>query len=224
MIDNDTTVLTASDGHEFAAYMAKPDGPVRGAIVVVQEIFGVNSHIRSVADGFAADGFFAIAPSLFDRIRPNVQMGYTPEDIQTGIQLKDQQDLEKAMLDCAAAVREGQKAGKVGIVGYCWGGAIAWASAAHIPALGAAVSYYGGGTTEMADLQPQCPVLFHYGELDQKIPLDGVAKLQAAHPDQAFHLYKADHGFNCDQRGSFDAQAARLARERTVTFFAQHLD
>jgi len=215
--------LVAADGHRFDAYIADPAGRARGAIVVVQEIFGVNSHIRSVADGYAADGYLAIAPALFDRVKKNVELGYTPEDIAKGRELKAAAPTEPALLDIAAAAQAAASAGKVGIVGYCWGGFLAWMAAAKLAGFACAVPYYGGGMLDHADLVPRCPVMCHFGERDNMIPAEGVRKLAAKHSGQQVYLYAADHGFNCDQRGSWDAPAATLARERTLAFLRAHV-
>ena len=215
--------LTAADGHKLGAYLAKPAGAPRGAIVVVQEIFGVNDHIRKVADGYAVDGYLAIAPALFDRIRAGIEIGYTMAEIQEGFGYKTATKTEDALLDIEAAVKEASKSGKVGIVGYCWGGFLAWMSAAHVSGLSAAAPYYGGGIPDVASEQPRCPVMLHFGEKDSYIPMEGVAKVKAAHPSQSVHVYDADHGFNCDQRGSWHEPSARLARERTLEFFRKHI-
>jgi carboxymethylenebutenolidase len=215
--------LTASDGHRLAAYRAEPSRESRGAIVVIQEIFGVNSHIRAVADGYAADGYVAIAPALFDRAERNVDIGYTPEDIARGREIRARIASEMAMKDVEAAVKAVSGAGKVGIVGYCWGGLIAWLASANVPGLACAVSYYGGGMPDHIGIAPRCPVMAHFGERDQHIPLEGVRKLAAAHPRHTVHIYAADHGFNCDQRGSYDAAAAQLARSRTLECFRQYV-
>ena len=215
--------LIASDGHKLDAYRADPAGKPRGAVVVVQEIFGVNSHIRSVADGYAADGYLAIAPALFDRARRNVELGYAPEDIAAGRELKAASPTDAALLDIAAAVRAAAPAGKVGVVGYCWGGYLTWMAAAKLPSLSCAVPYYGGGILDNADVVLRCPVMCHFGERDSMIPVEGVKKLAAKYGDQQIFVYPADHGFNCDQRGSYDASSARLARERTLEFLRQHV-
>jgi carboxymethylenebutenolidase len=206
--------LTAADGHKLDAYVAEPKGKPRGAIIVVQEIFGVNSHVRGVTDGYAADGYLAIAPAMFDRAERKFESGYSQDDIQRG---------REAMADVTAALGEAKQAGKVGIVGYCWGGTVVWLAAARVPGLAAAVSYYGGGVPNFMDEQPRCPVMFHFGEKDASIPLEKAKAVAAAHPDAISHFYPAGHGFNCDQRGSYDAIAARVARERTLEFFAKHL-
>ena len=217
--------LVAADGHRLGAYVAAPQGAARGAIVVIQEIFGVNSHIRSVADGYAAEGYLAVAPALFDRLERGLEIGYGDADIQRGIALKGKSPNDKALLDIAAAIAHAQQAGggKVGSVGYCWGGLLSWLSACSLDGLAAAVCYYGGGMPDQKQLQPRCPVLAHFGRQDHAIPLAGVEAFRAAQPGVEVHLYDAGHGFNCDQRGSYDAASAKLARERSLAFFAAHL-
>lgn len=215
--------LVAADGFRLSAWRAEPTGTARGAVVVAQEIFGVNSHIRAVCDGYAADGYVAIAPALFDRVRPGIDLGYAPEDIAIGRDLKAAAPIAAALLDVAAAQAAVAGAGRTGVVGYCWGGYVAWMAAARLPGFACAVTYYGGGMIEAIAEQPRCPVMMHFGELDPMIPVPGVERLRAAHPAQQVHLYAANHGFNCDHRGSFDASAATLARTRTLEFFRQHL-
>ena len=214
--------LQAADGHRLAAYRAVPAGKPRGALVVVQEIFGVNSHIRAVADGYAADGWLAIAPAMFDRVERGIELGYTPADIERGRELKGGCSNDHALLDIAAAVDTVRSAGKVAVIGYCWGGTLAWLAACRQPGLSAAVSYYGGGIGELIDLTPRCPVLAHFGERDASIPLTVPEALRKAHPEVEIHIYPAGHGFNCDQRGSFDAPSAKLARERSLAFLKTH--
>ena len=215
--------LVAADGHVLAAYRAEPSGPPRGAIVVVQEIFGVNRHIRAVTDSFARDGYLAIAPAMFDRIERNVELGYTPETVAAGRALKAKASLDGAMADVRAAVAEAAKAGKVGVVGYCWGGYVAWMASAYVEGLACAVPYYGGGILDHSDISPRCPVMAHFGERDAGIPAEGVRQLAARHSKHEIYLYDADHGFHCDERGSYDATAAKLARERTLGFFRTHV-
>jgi carboxymethylenebutenolidase len=215
--------LIAADGHKLAAYRADPEGKPRGAIVVIQEIFGVNSHIQSVADGFAADGYLAIAPALFDRVQRNVDLGYSPEDIAKGREIRAKVSADMALKDTEAAIKAASGAGKVGIVGYCWGGLVTWLAAAKLGGLACAVPYYGGGILDNAELEPRVPLMGHFGERDQHIPVEGVKKLAARHPKQQIFIYAADHGFNCDQRGSWDAPAAKQARERTLAFFRKHV-
>ncbi|MGH8668835.1 MAG: dienelactone hydrolase family protein [Burkholderiales bacterium] len=215
--------LTAADGHRLAAYRADPPGKPRGAIVVIQEIFGVNSHIQQVADGYAADGYLAIAPALFDRVQKNVDLGYSPEDIAKGREIRGKVTNDMALKDTEAAIKAVLKAGKVGIVGYCWGGLITWLAAAKLSGLSAAVPYYGGGILDNADLQPRVPLMGHFGDKDAHIPVDGVRKLAEKHKKHPIFIYSADHGFNCDQRGSYNAPAAKQARERTLEFFRKHI-
>jgi carboxymethylenebutenolidase len=215
--------LKAADGFELAAYRADPAGAARGGLIVVQEIFGVNSHIRNVCDGYAADGYRVIAPALFDRAERNVDIGYTPEDIARGSALKAKSPIATALMDVTAARDALADAGKVGITGYCWGGYVSWMAAARVDKLACAVPYYGGGMLDAVGEKPKCPVMCHFGERDKHIPVDGVRKFAAAHPEVQVFIYAADHGFNCDQRGSFDAASAKLARERTLSFLRQHL-
>jgi carboxymethylenebutenolidase len=217
--------LAAADGHCCGAYLAAPSAQPRGAIVVVQEIFGVNAHIRSVADGYAADGYVAIAPALFDRVEPGIELGYTDADVQCGIALRAKVPADKALADIAAAVAQARVQGgaKVGVVGYCWGGLLSWFAACSLDGLDCAVTYYGGGMPDQRALVPRCPVLAHFGERDQAIPVAGVEAFRAARPEVEVHLYPAGHGFNCDQRASFDAPSAQLARQRSLAFFARHL-
>jgi carboxymethylenebutenolidase len=215
--------LTAADGFQLSAYRADPAERPRGALVVAQEIFGVNSHIRDVCDGYAADGYVAIAPALFDRYERNFDIGYTPADVARGRELKALAKADAALLDVDAARAAVAGAGKVGIVGYCWGGYLAWIAAARLAGLACAVPYYGGGMTDAIALQPKCAVMSHFGERDTMIPAAGVTALAAAHPSAQVFLYPADHGFNCDQRGAYDAAAASLARERTLAFLRRHI-
>jgi carboxymethylenebutenolidase len=215
--------LTASDGHKLAAYRADPAGKARGAIVVIQEIFGVNSHIKQVADGFAADGYLAIAPALFDRVQKSVDLGYTPEDIAKGREIRGKVTNDMALKDTEAAIKAAAGAGKVGIVGYCWGGLVTWLAAGKLGGLACAVPYYGGGILDNADLKPRVPLMGHFGERDQHIAVEGVKKLAEKHKPNEIFIYAADHGFNCDHRGSYDAAAAKQARERTLAFFRKHV-
>jgi carboxymethylenebutenolidase len=216
------TPIMARDGHEFRAYLAAPSGRARGAVVVIQEIFGVNSHIRAVTDSYAAEGYVAIAPSLFDRVRGGIELGYTPEHMQEGFGYVQQLKPDQTLKDVAAAMAVVKHAGRIGMVGFCWGGRVTYMAACELP-LACAVAYYGGGIVQILDKQPKCPVMYHFGERDKHISQEDVAKIKAAHPEGIFHIYPADHGFNCDQRGSYDAPSAALARKRTLEFFAEHL-
>ncbi len=224
---NEQLELTAADGHRLAAYLARPASTPRGALIVAQEIFGVNSHIRAVADGFAVDGYLAIAPALFDRVERGVDIGYSPDDIQRGRALKEASKADKAMLDIRCALqllqtRLGPRA-RIGVVGYCWGGLLSWLAACEIESLAASVPYYGGGIPDHAARIPRCPVLAHFGENDPLIPMTGVEALRRAHPGITVQVYPAGHGFNCDQRGSYDAASATLARQRTLAFLREHV-
>jgi carboxymethylenebutenolidase len=215
--------LTATDGHRFDAYIAAPAAATRGALVVVQEIFGVNSHVRSVADGFAADGYLAIAPALFDRVQRGADLGYGEADIERGVRLKAAVGNEAPLLDIAAAMVRVGGAGKVGVIGYCWGGLLSWLAACSLDGLAASIAYYGGGVPNHAALKPRCPVLAHFGDRDSHIPLQTVDAFRAAQPGVTTWLYPALHGFNCEQRASYDADCAALARQRTLAFLRQHL-
>jgi carboxymethylenebutenolidase len=220
--------LTAADGFVFPAYVASPSGAPKGALVVLQEIFGVNSHIRAVADGYAADGYFVVAPSTFHRVQAGVELGYSEADMGSGMALKTAVEALPApgvLADIQAAVNHAAQGGKVGILGYCWGGLLTWRAACMLNGLTAAAPFYGGGMTTEAEAarEPKVPVMAHFAEQDHWIPLDGVQAFQEKHPAVTVHLYPAHHGFNCDQRGSWDAPSAKLARERTLAFFAQHL-
>jgi carboxymethylenebutenolidase len=216
------TRFMARDGHEFDAWLTPAQGKPRGAIVVVQEIFGVNAHIRAVTDSFAAEGYVAIAPSLFDRVRRNVELGYGEKDMDQGRGYVAQIKEDELLRDLQASINVVKHAGTVGVVGYCWGGALAYLAACELP-VRAAVSYYGTKTLQMLDRHPRVPVQYHFGELDKSLPPEAIAKIRAAHPEGEFYTYPADHGFNCDHRAMFDAAAAKLARERTLEFFARHL-
>ncbi|MEO8856692.1 MAG: dienelactone hydrolase family protein [Burkholderiaceae bacterium] len=225
---SDTVQLTSADGFTFPAYVARPTGKAKGAIVVLQEIFGVNSHIRAVADSYAQSGYLAVAPATFHRVQQGVDLGYAQPDIQAGIALKAKVEALPApgvMQDIEAAIRHAAQAGKVGMVGYCWGGLLAWRSACTLQGLAAVSPYYGGGMTVGAEPQrkPLCPVLCHFGDQDHAIPVDTVEAFKKAQPQVEVQIYHANHGFNCDQRGSHDATAAALARERTLAFFARHV-
>lgn len=220
--------VKAADGFLFPVYVAQPAAKPKGAVVVLQEIFGVNSHIRAVADGYAAQGYLALAPATFHRIKPGVDLGYSPDDMGAGMALKAAVEALPApgvMQDIQAAINHASAAGKVGVVGYCWGGLLTWRAACALSGISAAVPYYGGGMTADAESarQPKCPVLAHFGDQDHWIPLEGVEKFKQAQPGVDVQIYQANHGFNCDQRGSYNAAAAKLARERTLVFFAQHL-
>ena len=220
----ETIKLTAEDGHSLDAYCASPAGPPRGALVIAQEIFGVNTHIKRVADGYAADGYVCVAPAIFDRVERGFAIGYTQDDIERGRSVRGKIDLGDMVQDIRAAVKYVQKTGQpVGVIGYCLGGTLAWLAATRIDGVAAAVGYYGGGIGDTASEQPRCPVMLHFGETDQSIPPSHWDKIRAAHPSLPLHIYPAGHGFNCDERGSYHEPSARLARQRTLEFLAQHM-
>ncbi len=221
----ETIQLTAADGHKFDAYRAVPGGEARGkskgAVVVLQEIFGVNIHIREVTDGFAGEGYLAIAPAIFDRFERGVELGYEADDIAIGqdFKAKGNENLGLVMADVQAAFDAVKEAGKVGITGYCWGGVVVWAAACRLD-FDAASSYYGGGIIDLVGETPKCPTILHFGKQDQSIPLEDVDAISAAHPDLDVYLYDAGHGFNCDRRGSYDEESSKTATARTLDLFA----
>jgi carboxymethylenebutenolidase len=219
----DFTTIMARDGHEFQAWLAAPAARPRGAVVVIQEIFGINGYIRSVTDGFAAAGYTAIAPSLFDRVRRGIQLGYSNAELQEGAGYRKQLVPENTMKDLAAAVAVVRHSGRVGSVGYCFGGSLSYLAACQLP-VACAVVYYGRAA-DYLDQTPKCPVMYHFGSADQSIPLSDVDKIrQAARPDAVIYTYEgAAHGFSCDQRASYDAAAAALAGSRTREFLDRYL-
>ncbi|MGH7323062.1 MAG: dienelactone hydrolase family protein [Candidatus Rokuibacteriota bacterium] len=216
--------LTAEDGHKLSAYRAAPTGAPRGGIVIVQEIFGVNSHIRRVTDGYAAESYPALAPALFDRVEPGVQMGYQQADIERGRAIRGKIGWDSMVMDMRAAVEalRGERL-KVAVIGYCMGGSLAWLAATRIDGVAAAVGYYGGAVADFANETPRCPVLLHFGETDASIPKEHWDRIREAHPAIPMHIYPAGHGFNCDERASYHEQSARLARQRTLEFLRKHM-
>lgn len=216
--------LRAADGHDFSAYAARPAAEPAAAVVIIQEIFGVNPHIRSVADSYAREGYLAVAPALFDRIRPGIELGYDGEDRKAALGFIPQLNMDYALADVAAAIAfaASSTGKKVGAVGFCWGGSLAWLAAARLhPA--AAVGYYGGRIGDYATETISAPVLLHFGRRDAHIPAEMVEKVHTAHPEVEIHWYDAGHGFSCDARASFDPISAKLARERTLEFLKKHL-
>lgn len=226
------TKLTAQDGHELSAYIAKPEGAPTGALVIIQEIFGVNAHIRAVADSWAKEGFLCVAPALFDRIQPDLQLSYSPDDMKKAFSLYPQLKPDLSLLDVASA---GQKAAelapgkKLGVMGFCYGGLVTWISATRGPQHGlhpaACVCFYPGGIGNVATEQPSCPVMIHFGANDTHIGPDQVEAVRNAHPDVQVFLYQgAGHAFNRDpDPNSYSPEAAKLARERTLAFLKQNL-
>jgi carboxymethylenebutenolidase len=215
--------LTTRDGATLGAYRAEPAGTPRGGIVVLQEIFGVNPHIRRVTDGYAAQGYLAVAPALFDRVSPGLQLGYDQPGREQGVAVMKQTVQADTLSDIAAAIAEVAEAGKVGLVGFCWGGTLAYAAAAQLPGLAAAVGYYGGGIASMLDDKPKVPVMLHFGETDAHIPMPSVEAIREALPGTPVFTYAAGHGFNCDARDSYDKPSADLALSRTLAFLGDHV-
>jgi carboxymethylenebutenolidase len=214
--------ITAVDGHNFSAFEAGNVNAARG-LVVVQEIFGVNAHMRAVSERLAGFGYRVLSPALFDRAEPNVELGYTQEDMQKGIALRGKIADDAVLADIeATAAAFGDK--PVGIIGYCWGGAVAWLGATKSKKFKAAVGWYGGGIYAAKDAALNCPVQLHFGEADTHIPQDQVAAIQAAHPDMPVFVYPgAQHGFGCEERASYSAKDCELAELRSLAFFAEHL-
>ena len=222
--------LTAADGFTFSSYVAQPQGKPRGAIVVVQEIFGVNSHICDVADRFAAEGYLAVAPAAFDRVKTGVDLGYNEAGMTEGIALKAAVEAlpgAGVLQDIQAAIDHASKISgeKVGIIGFCWGGLLTCRAACMLNGLSVAVPYYGGGMTSSHEIarQPKVPVMAHFSDRDHSISMESITAFIQAHPEVQSHIYSADHGFNCDQRGAYDEASALLARERTLAFLAENL-
>jgi carboxymethylenebutenolidase len=229
-VKSNTLNIKASDGHSLGSYWSWPEGPPKAGLLVLQEIFGVTAHIRALADGFARLGYLAVAPALFDRVRPGAELDYAA--IEEGRSLMLKLSTDQVALDLAATVAEVRRALKgrsgagtrVGAVGYCWGGAIADLAACRTD-VDAAVSYYGRANVAWLGEPPRCPLLYHFGAKDPLIPPEVVAQIRAGRPGQAIHVYEdAGHGFNCEERHEYHAASARLALERTLAFFRQHLD
>jgi carboxymethylenebutenolidase len=212
--------LTASDGHRLSAYLAEPAGKPRGGIVVIQEIFGVTRHIRDVTDQYAAAGYVAVAPALFDRVERDVDVPYS--DAQKGFGYVTALSTDNVMLDIQAAAERVRASGKVGVVGYCWGGMLAFLAAARLK-IDAAIAYYGGGIARNLAERPRVPMMFHFGDKDTHIPLSAVEQIKAVFPQGMYHLYPAEHGFNCTHRPSFEPTSAKLAFERSVEFLRNNV-
>jgi carboxymethylenebutenolidase len=219
----ETISLTAKDGFKLGAYVAKPAGKPKGAIVVIQEIFGVNHHIKAVSDRFAAMGYAAVAPALFDRVKPGIELGYDPKSIEEGRALRPKITLEATLADTQAAIDYAKQFGKVAVVGYCWGGSIAFFSTTRLSGVTAAVGYYGGMIAAHANEKPRVPLILHFGDKDQSIPMTDVEKIKQAQPGLPIYVYGAGHGFSCDERPSFDKTAHELALGRTTAFLKQHI-
>jgi carboxymethylenebutenolidase len=212
--------LIAGDGHHLDAYLADALPKPRGGIVVIQEIFGITRHIRAVTDQYAAAGFTAIAPALFDRVERNVDVPYT--EMAKGFSYVQRLKNENVMLDVQAAIDRVKSAGKVGLVGYCWGGTIAYLASARLD-VAATIAYYGGGINNHTAEKPRCSIMFHFGEKDSHIPKSAVDKIRADVPAGIFNIYPADHGFNCTDRASYEPESAKLALQRSLEFFHKHV-
>jgi len=217
--------LVASDSFNLGAYRADPSGAAKGGIVVIQEIFGVNHHIRAVCDHLAGMGYAAIAPALFDRQQPNFECGYSPDEIANARKFVASPDWGAMMRDVAAAIDEAKKSGPAAIIGFCMGGTIAFLAAAKLNGLSAAIGYYGGQIAKNADEKPKLPVQLHFGEKDASIPMSDLEIIKAKRSgDCEIHLYPdAQHGFHCDERGSYNEAAAKLAWQRSTAFLEKHL-
>jgi carboxymethylenebutenolidase len=216
------TKLTAADGHEFTAFEAGDANAARG-LVVVQEIFGVNAHMRLVSERLAGFGYHVLCPAFFDRAERDVQLGYTPEDVKKGLELRSKISQEATLLDIAAAAAKlGNK--PVGIIGYCWGGTMAWVAASATKNFKASVGWYGGGIAAQRNLVPNCPVQLHFGEQDHGISMSDVAAIREAQPGvEVFTYAGAQHGFGCEARPSYSPRDCELAELRSLAFFAEHL-
>jgi len=215
--------LTAADAHQLGAYRADPAGKAKGGVVVIQEIFGVNHHIRSVCDRLAEAGYSALAPAMFDRLVPNFETGYSPDDIAKAREYMPKLDWGGVMRDMAAAVETLRKEGPVAVLGFCFGGTVAFLSATQIDGLSAAVCYYGGMIAKHADKKPKCPTQMHFGEKDEHIPMTDVNDIKAKRPDCEIYVYPAGHGFHCDERGSYHAESAKIAWGRSLAFLDKHV-
>jgi carboxymethylenebutenolidase len=222
---HETIQVHVDDGTEYSAYHARPSQAPRAGIVVLQEIFGVNAHIRRVADGYAEQGYDVLAPALFDRIERNVELGYDGDDMAKARSFIPKLGWDSPLADISSAVAQLKANGarKVGVVGYCWGGSLAYLSAASIPGISAAVGYYGSAIAKQLDKAPRVPTLLHFGETDGSIPISDIDTIRARHPQIEVHVYPAGHGFNCDARAAYSEPSAKLARGRSLAFFAQHL-
>ncbi len=216
--------ITAQDGFTLSAYRAEPSVKARGAVVVIQEIFGVTSHIRSICDDYAAQGYVAIAPCLFDRAGEKaLELPYGPEGHGRGMVLAKQLDLGNAVQDIQAAVDQVSETGSVGVVGYCYGGTLAWLAAAQCNSISCVSSYYGSNVVHLLDRKPRVPTILHFGERDKSISAADIAKIHAAYPHIPVYTYPAGHAFNCNERENYDAESAKLARERTLALFEKQL-
>ena len=221
MITRGTMIkMTMSDGAEIGVYHVEPKGARRGGLVLIQEIFGVNAHIREISDGYADDGYEVLSPALYDREAPGFETGYTPDEIQKAIKIaRGEHPFDLSVADAQVCIDDLKKRGNVFITGYCYGGSVTWAAAGRCTGLSAASGYYGGNIGQMIDLNPKCPTILHFGEKDHGIPMEIVTKVKDAHPDVKVYVYPAGHGFNSDRRTDYHEESAKLARQRTLDLF-----
>ncbi len=217
-------MFLSPDGFMFNAYHARPEGKPKAGVIVVQENFGVNAHIREVCDGFAQAGYEVIAPALYDRVEKHIELGYEQNDREYGRKIRHKLGWDNPVKDINTSIeilRQGND--KVGVVGYCWGGTMTWLTAARLP-VDCAVGYYGSQMFQFLGEAPQCPVMLHFGEKDPTVDIENVNQINRLYPDVVVHTYAdADHGFNCDHRATFDKESAESARKRTIDFFKAHI-
>ncbi len=217
--------LTAGDGHKFSAYRADPDGTPKGAVVVAQDFFGIDPQIRKIADQFAAKGYLAIAPSLFDSVKPDVALGYDESGLAEGVELTQQVGTERAIGDIQGAVDAAKSAGKVTVIGYGWGGYLAYLAANRVNGVACTVGYYGDGIVDDYREKRKVPTLLHFGEDDSLIPFTEVGQFRSHRPDvSAFSYPGSAHAFNCDDRDSYHDEAAKSALERTLLWISQYVE
>ena len=219
---NEILEITAKDNHQFSAYISQPSGKPKAGIIIIQEIFGVNTHIKEVTDLYASVGYLSIAPSLFDRIEKNVNLNYDETGVTKGRNLKELCD-KNALKDIEASISVVSSAGKVGVIGYCWGGSLSWRIGCKSSNLSASVCYYGGDIPKLKYLRPKCNVLTHFGEIDKGIPIKDVKIFEKERPEVLSYTYPADHGFNCDYRSQFNKKCADIAHDRTLKFLERNL-
>ena len=221
-----TIQLTASDGHKFDAYRADAESPI-GGLVIIQEIFGVNAHIRELCDKFASLGYTALAPALFDRAERGIDLGYDEPAFTKARKIRLKIATEDTLKDLDASIKALVKSlpnNKIGVAGYCWGGTLAWLAATRLGGVAAAVCYYGGQIVEHKEEVSNCPVMMNFGETDTGIPLTAVEEIREAQPNIPVHVYPgAGHGFSCDHRASYDAEQSAIAEQRTLAFFGEQL-
>jgi carboxymethylenebutenolidase len=215
--------LTASDGFKLGGYRAEAQGAPKGALVVIQEIFGVNHHIRAMCDRFAGHGYTSVAPAVFDRYKPNFECGYSPDEIAEARKIIPQIDWAAMLRDVTAAHESVKSVGPVGIIGWCMGGSVAFLAAGKVDGLSAAVGFYGGQIAKSVDVKPKVPTQLHFGEQDQSIPMSDVEMIKQKRPECDYHVYPAGHGFQCDERGSYHEQSAKLGTERTLAWFGKYM-